>query len=446
MVSPVRYCFTAATLSACFLLTGTVFVACGSGGNTASTPPADISLVSENGAGVSGSATSRYPAINRDGRYIVFESVATNLVANDTNGASDIFLRDMDSGIVTRVSVAAAGTEANGPGYRTDISGDGKYIVFHSDADNLVPGDTNTARDVFVRDAVAGSIARVSVPPGGGETDGDSQNPAISTDGRYVAFESWATNLVTGDTNSIRDIFVRDLTTNAVSRASVAYTSIAEADGISYSPDISSDGRYVTFFSAATNLVTGDTNGFDDVFVFDTQTGITSRASVSTMGTEGNDGSYDPRLSADGRYVVFESDATNLDGTDTNNDTDVFIHDLVGGETRRVSRTWQGLEPDGFNGSPDISADGRHVVFRSDATNLVANDTNNAEDIFVYDTTSDTVALVSMAADGTQGDMQSRYPKISGDNRYVTLQSLSTNLVAGTLDYSVWHVYRAPRP
>lgn len=429
------------------IVTGLGILGCGIGNSTQTIfAPEPVVLISKNNSGISGSADSRDPAISQNGQFITFESIASNLVSNDNNSASDAFLRDMDTRIITRVSVAAAGTEANNSNYNPDITADGRYIVFESDASNLVPGDNNSTRDVFVHDSVAGSISRVSVPTGTGEGNNYSQYPAISASGRYIAFESLASNLASGDTNNVVDIFVHDIVASSTSRVSVASTTGAEANGPSRNPDITPDGRFVAFFSEATNLVTGDTNGVDDVFVHDRSTGKTSRVSVSTMGAQANKGSWDLRLSADGRYVVFESDATNLDGTDTNSKTDVFIRDRDSGETKRISWSWQGLETDGFSGAPEISPDGRYVVFRSIATNLVSGDTNGVEDVFVYDTTTGSISLVSVSAAGTQGDNISSWPEISNDNRYITFESKAANLIAGTIDYPVRHIYRAPRP
>ncbi|NIS65842.1 MAG: hypothetical protein GTO05_11935, partial [Gemmatimonadales bacterium] len=232
--------------------------------------------------------------------------------------------------------------------------------------------------------AVAGVTERVSVAVVGGEPNGESMAPALSADGRFVAFHSEATNLVVGDTNGAMDVFRYDRDTGDTIRVSVA-TAGAEGNAGSYDPAISADGRYVAFDSDATNLVADDTNGAADVFVHDCTTGETSRVSVTTMGAQGNYGSYYPAISSDGRYVAFESDATNLVAGDLNFWTDVFVHDRETGETTRVSVTSGGVEGDDGSYWPAISGDGRYVAFESDAINLVAGDFNFWTDVFVHD-------------------------------------------------------------
>ncbi len=226
------------------------------------------------------------------------------------------------------MSVATDGTEADGVSYTSAISADGRFVAFYSGATNLVSGDTNGTTDVFVHDRQTGTTERVSVATGGGQADNGSFGPpAISADGRFVAFYSNATNLVGGDTNSKYDIFVHDRQTGTTERVSVA-TGGGQATDSSQSPAISADGRFVTFYSNATNLVGGDTNGAADVFVHDRQTGTTERVSVATGGGQATGGdSYDPAISADGRFVAFDSAATNLVSGDSNSSDDMFVHD-----------------------------------------------------------------------------------------------------------------------
>jgi len=215
------------------------------------------------------------------------------------------------------------------------------------------------------------------------EGNSASSNPSISGNGWYVAFESDATNIVAGDTNGVRDIFVRDVRdtqSGATTRVSVANDG-AQSDGGSWSASISADGRYVVFYSSATNLVNGDTNGYDDVFLHDTQTGETTRVSVSTGGTEGNGLSHSPSISFDGRYVAFQSLATNL-VANGHSGSEVFLRDTVNNTTILLSVAEDGAPGDGGSENPSISADGRYVVFQSGATNLVAGDTNGLTDVF----------------------------------------------------------------
>ena len=230
-------------------------------------------------------------------------------------------------GITERVSVDSAGVEANDASSIPTISSDGRFVAFHSFATNLVAGDTNSSSDVFVHDRQTGATTRVSVDSSGVEGNGNSFSPDISDDGRLVAFYSFATNLVTGDTNNAPDVFVHDLVSGVTERASVDSAGV-EGNGRSLLPAISRDGHFVAFYSLATNLVAGDTNGSDDVFVHDRQSGATVRVSVDSGGTQGNGSSLRPAISGDGCIVTFDSSASNLVAGDTNNTSDVFAHDL----------------------------------------------------------------------------------------------------------------------
>jgi Tol biopolymer transport system component len=259
---------------------------------------------------------------------VVFTSLATNLVVGDTNGFMDVFVHDRDTGETSRVSVASDGTQANDHTYWPAVSADGRYMAFHSMATNLVAGDTNGFGDVFVHDRDTGETARLSMAFDGAQGNGLSAYPFVSGDGRYVAFISWASNLVPGDTNGTSDIFVHDRDTGETTRVSVASDG-TQGNGQSgqWHHAISADGRYVAFRSFASNLVPGDTNNNHDIFVHDRETGETTRVSVASDGTEGNGFSSDADISADGRYVAFESTANNLVPGDTNNSFDVFVHD-----------------------------------------------------------------------------------------------------------------------
>ena len=208
------------------------------------------------------------------------------------------------TGTTNRVSVSSDETQGNDDSDWSSISNDGRYVAFRSDADNLVSGDTNDFGDIFVRDRQIEITTRISVSSDGAQANDESRNPSISADGRYVVFESDADNLVSGDTNGSRDIFVHDLQTGDTKRVSVASNG-TQGNNNSRFPSISSDGRYVAFQSLASKLVNGDTNGYQDIFVHDRQTGVTSIVSVASDGKEGNGDSYGTSISADGRYVAF---------------------------------------------------------------------------------------------------------------------------------------------
>lgn len=273
-------------------------------------------------------------------------------------------------------------------------------------------------------------ISRVSVASDGTQGDFDSSNPSTSADGRYIAFQAFATNLVSGDTNGKNDIFVHDRHTSSTSRVSVASDGTQGNDHCE-SASISADGRYIAFHSAARNLVSGDSNGVPDIFVHDRNTSTTSRVSVASDGTQGNGSSLVPSISADGRYVTFGSNASSLVSGDTNGWADIFIHDLQSSSTTLVSVASEGTQGNGPSQASSLSADGRYVLFSSSASNLVSGDTNGSADVFVHDRQTSVTTLVSVATDGTQGGAGSGGAFISADGHYLAFHSQSTNLVSG---------------
>ncbi len=379
---------------------------------------------------IQGDNISALSVISANGRYITFVSLAENLVANDTNGVADVFVRDLQTGIIARVSVDSAGNEGDSDSEEASVSADGRYVAFYSRSTNLVSGDTNNDADIFLHDTQTGITTRVSVDSVGNESDGDSDEPSISQDGRYVAFTSSATNLVSGDTNGAEDVFLHDIQTGTTTRVSVDSAG-NESDGSSNIPSMSADGRYVAFTSSATNLVSGDTNNDADIFLHDTQTGTTTRVSVDSSGNEvTGGGSSNPSISSDGRYIIFPSNATNLVVNDTNYTEDIFLHDTQTGTTTRVSVDSSGNESDGSSNNSSMSADGRYVTFTSYATNLVANDTNNLNDIFLHDTQTGTTTRISVDSNSSESNDGSSNPSISSDGRYVTFESQATNLIA----------------
>lgn len=418
-----------------FLAVGLLLGSCGGGGGGDSS----VIMVSVDPAGSEGDDYSVGSAMSENGRYVAFRSAATNLVASDTNDSNDIFLRDIKEGITSRVSVSSAGTEADSNSYNPTISADGRFVGFASASSTLVPDDPDYL-DVFVHDSQTGITSRVSVSQAGTGGNEGSGGAVLSSDGGYVAFRSLASNLIADDNNAVRDIFVRDMETGILARASVS-TAGTEGDGDSWYPGISGDGRLVVFHSSSTNLDGNDPDHLD-VFVHDTQTGITSRVSVSTAGTAGDGDSNDPAISADGRYVAFVSAATNLVPDDTNASYDIFVRDIPGGITSRVSVSTAGTGGDGSSYNPAISGDGRYVAFESVAANLVPDDTNAVSDIFVRDLQEGTTYRVSVSDAGAQADGDSDLPAISSDGRYVTFRSAATNLLDGTATSGEAQIYR----
>lgn len=377
-----------------------------------------------------GDQPSDDPTLSANGRYVAFESEAGNLVPDDTNGQRDVFVRDRETRRTARVSVGPGGGQGDSASYNPALSVDGRYVAFASRAGNLVPGDTNGKDDVFVHDRRTGRTVRASVGPGGAQGDDHSYTPVPSADGRFVAFASYASNLAPGDTNDTADVFVHDRRTRRTIRASVGPGG-GQGDGFSFDPALSADGRFVAFSSDAGNLVPGDTNGTADVFVHDRRTGGTVRASVGSGNAQGDGGSYEPSLSADGRLVAFSSNASNLVAGDTNGAQDVFVRDLRAATTTRASVGPDGAQGGGRSFVGGISAGGRFVAFSSTARNLVPSDTNGAGDVFVRDLKAGTTTRASVGPRGAQGDDWSGQPAISADGRVVGFFSDAGNLVPG---------------
>lgn len=340
--------------------------------------------VSVDSTGVAANSHSYWPSLSTDGNIVVFQSSADNLIVSDTNNKSDIFVHNRLTGNTIRTSVHSAGNEGNNASDHPDISADGRFVTFHSAASNLVPGDTNVSTDIFVHDIQTALTTRVSVISTGDEANDNSFYPVISADGQIVAFNSAATNLVADDNNEFADIFVHNRLTGKTTRLSKNNAG-DEANGDSMYPALSSDGRIVAFYSSATNLVPDDNNKIGDIFVHDRQTGETNRVSVDSNGDEANYLSWSPDISGDGRIVAFRSHASNLVPDDTNNKQDIFLHDRETGKSKLVSVDINGQEGNFHSHDPSLNHDGHVVAFVSEASNLVTDDTNQQPDIFVHD-------------------------------------------------------------
>jgi Tol biopolymer transport system component len=363
---------------------------------------------------------------------VAFTSEASNLVAGDAFGWDDIFVRDRLNGTTERISVDSSGAEGNADSRYPSISADGNCVAFVSAATNFTSGDTNTYWDVFLRDRQQGTTERVNVDSAGTQADRPGSDPCVSADGRYVAFVSEATNLVAGDANGVQDVFVRDRQQATTERVSVG-SGGTEGNGESVEPAISADGRFVAFKSYAPNLVTGDTNGYQDVFIRDRQLGTTQLVSVAPGGAQADGSSYTPAISADARFVAFRSGATNLVSVDTNGVDDVFVRDRLIGTTELVSVATGGAQGTAYSSEPSISDDGMFVAYYSPAPNLVAGDTNNLIDVFLRDRscagsvysycTAKTNSLGCVPSTGSLG-----VPSQSGpDNFYITASNVLNN-------------------
>ena len=405
-------------------------------------PPGVTERISVGPAGVAGDNDSLLAAVSADGRFVAFVSLASNLVPDDTNGTSDVFVRDRVTGTTERVSVNSRGRQSTGgdAGGALDtnwgppaISADGRYVAFASSATNLVRGDRNRVADVFVRDRLAGTTERVSVASRKLEANGESSQPAISADGRFVAFASFADNLVSDDTNFTSDVFVVDRAGGGPQRVSVSDTG-QQGENRSESPAISADGRFVAFMSSSDALVPGDGDGAADIFVRDRAAATTEGISVAPTSSGFGATSSSPAITPDGRFVAFDSWEPDLVPGDTNNSFDVFVRDRATGGLERVSVSSAGVEGNDWSLAPSISSDGRFVAFHSFADNLVAGDGNFDFDVLVRDRMAGTTVRASVRSDGTEGGLSlgSQNPSISGNGLVVAFESEADLVPADT--------------
>jgi Tol biopolymer transport system component len=387
--------------------------------------------------GVDPNGPSGQPSLSADSRYVTFASAASNLGPFIGHPhVSNIYRFDFRTGLATLISGAPGGASGNAPSTTPSISGDGQEVAFASQATNLVAGTPRHVSEIFVR-AGNGPVQLVSIGFGGAQPDGDCTQPVLSADGRFLAFTSSADNLIAGDDNAASDVFLADLSTGTLQRVSVSSDGF-QGQGDSYNPSISADGGLVSFTSGAGDLVRRDRNRVPDVFTYDRISGITRRISVSSRGREQNASVAAPftqisDLSADGHYVVFDSDATNLVSGDTNGHTDVFRRDLFTRRTSRVSTS--SLLQQGNNDSfaPATSADGRVTVFESFADNLASPWTPN-ENVFAQDQITGTVLSADV---GPRGQVRGpeldpellQRPAVSADGQLLAFTSGADNLV-----------------
>ncbi len=364
----------------------------------------ETELVSVDSSGVQGLYDSFHASISTNARFVAFCSQAPNLVPGDGNQALDIFVRDLVAGTTELVSLSTTGVQANMLCSHPSISADGRFVSFRSFASNLVPGDTNGWDDIFVRDRLLGLTTRVSVGEGGNQSHSNCGTSAISKDGRWVTFHCGWYPLVPGNVYSL--VYVADLLTGELELIDVDPsgnpTTVLAAGWGDTHPAISDDGRYVSFRSGAWDLVPGDTNDAPDLFVRDRQTGTTTRVSVDSSGAQANGGCVRSAISATGRYVAFDSWASNLVPGDTNGHSDVFVHDQLTGQTSLASVGAGSAPGNGPSLTGTISPDGRFVAFNSLASNLLPGDTNAQVDVFVRELTGCTPTVAQYcAASGT---------------------------------------------
>ena len=396
----------------------------------------EVLLVSVNKDGTGGgNRSSRNPGISADGSVLAFESEASNLHALDTDTYDDVFVRNVLTNTTHLVSVNKDGTASgNLWSYAPTISADGTVVAFLSEASDLHDLDTDTLSDVFARDLTTGTMYLVSVnDQADGSGNGDSQEPVVSADGLVVAFTSMASNLhALKTTDTHRDVFARDLSTGTTHLVSVNAEATGSGNGFSFTPVLSADGAVVAFTSVASNLHALDADSDEDIFARDWSTGTTHLVSVNTSKTgSGNGKSYGPVISADGSVVAFRSAASNLHALDTDTHNDIFARNLQTHTTHLVSVNAAGTgSGNGSSFTPTISADGSVVAFFSNASNLHALDTDTAGDIFSRNLNTNTTHLVSGNKDETgSGNGFSSTPVISADGAVIAFASGASNLV-----------------
>lgn len=395
----------------------------------------NIQLVSSASDGILGNSQSEEPVFSSNGTKVAFQSSSDNMVSGDTNGSRDIFVKELITGEVMLVSSSSGGGLGNSFSFRPVFSPDGMKIAFASFSSNLVSGDLNETKDIFVKDLVTGEVTLVSTAADGNQGNSDSDNPVFSPDGTKIAFASYSNNLVSGDTNDVIDIYVKDLITGAVTLVSSATDgTLGNAFGFggSFTPAFSPDGTKVAFSSSSTNLVSGGTNVppgiIFNIFVKDLVTGEVTLVSSTDNGTAGIDDSLQPVFSPDGTKIAFASASTNLVSGDNNGSLDIFVKDLVTGKVTRVSSSADGTLGNSESLSPVFSPDGTKIAFAGFSDNLVAGDTNGATDVFVKDLITGEVTLVSRAPNGTQGNNASFDPVFSADGSQLAFTSSATNL------------------
>jgi Tol biopolymer transport system component len=392
--------------------------------------------VSVDAAGHGGNELSRDAAISADGRFVAFVSGASNLVPDDTNNAADVFVRDLRNGTTERVNLSDQGqSRGTNAAFGPAISGDGRFVAFESDATDLVADDRNGI-DVFVRDRREGITERVSAG-----IAGDCTRPSISADGRFVAFVANVRSPAEPD--GVIDIFVHDRVTRTTEPVNVDDHGNQVSSPPPFNFDdavaISANGRFVTFTSGASTLVAGDVNGAHDVFVHDRLTHVTELVTLASSGRQANASTFGkPAISAGGRFIVFYSQASNLVPNDTNGFPDTFVRDRKKRRTERVSVDSEGNEvPFGSNlaDAPAISAGGRFIAFVSIDSHLVADDTNRGFDVFVHDRRKRTTRPVSANRAGEEGNGAFSFgPAMSRDGKVIAFTSDATNFSSTKLE------------
>jgi Tol biopolymer transport system component len=386
-------------------------------------------LVSADASGVAGNDQSFKPSISGDGRYVAFESEAANLVPGDINLLRDVFVKDTQTGTILMASTTSGGQLADGLSKSAYLARNGVWVVFSSNAENLDPApDPNFLYDIYLRNLATGAVIHVTPPATGSLTfpDNDCHHPSVTDGGRFVAFESAATNLIANDTNNRADVFVRDTVTNITYLASASSPGVP-ANGLSLEPMISGSGRYLVYQSGATDLVPGITLPEFHIYLFDSGIGTTTLLSQSG-GTPGNGVSSSPRISRSGDYAVFTSNASNLVPNDTNGESDIFVYDVANQTLSRESLATGGNQLSDVSLFGSISDDGRFVTFSSAAPELPGG-SNSAHQIYLRDRQLNVTILLSRSPAAQLGDSTSHGAVISATTLDVVYSTSATNLL-----------------
>ena len=395
-----------------------------------SAEPGDVTLASTSDSGVKGNGDSGFnkPGVSDDGPPVVaFFSSAANLDPMDMDSTPDIYVKDLATGDITLASTSDTGEKGDAGSFNPVLSADGTVVVFHSDAANLDPADTDSVADIYVKDLTTGDITLASTSDQGVKANGYSFFPSLSADGTRVAFGSFATNLDPTDTDSVADIYMKDLTTGDITLASTS--GAGGGNGGSSTPFLSTDGTVVSFSTFASNLDPADIDSIEDVYVKNLTTGDLTLASTSDTGVKGNDSSGGTAsLSANGTAVAFGSNATNLDPADTDSFVDIYVKDLITGDLTLASTSDSGVKGNNHSFNPSPSPDGTVVAFHSSATNLDPADADGILDVYVKSLTTGELTLASTSEGGDKGDGDSYVPTLSTDGKWVVFISSAANL------------------
>ncbi len=373
------------------------------------------------------SDSSGSPSVNFTGEVLSFESTSNNLLVNDLNDARDAFVRDLNTQELLLINQANNGQLGNDRVDDVYMSDDGRFTIFESQARNLgwLVLAEGSDDNLYMFDRDDQQISPISININGDMGDGSSEHASITVDGRWVVFDSDSLDMVGDDNNGVNDIFIRDTVNNSTARLSNGMN--GETNGRSDHPDITPDGRYVVFDSDASNIVANDTNDSKDVFLYDRELDVFSLISVDNNGVQANADSSQPRMSADGNTVVFLSKATNLDVADTNNRQDVYVRDLSTGQTTWASPAATVVNEDMSNAR--ISHDGRYVSFETGSNNIVMDDQDGEQDVFVTDTNTFEVRLATVNAQGENSNDYTGDYDLSGNGRFIFFASEAANMV-----------------